>query len=190
MKKVVFMIIAAGAAVALYAMNNKGMPVETGDQAPQFNLPDQEGKMHSLDDYKGQKVVLYFYPKDDTPGCTKEACSFRDGYQQLQDAGIVILGVSYDSPESHRQFREKYNLPFNLLSDSDKTAAKAYGAYRPVAAKRYTYLINEDGKIVHIFKEVDVSQHAEEVLQAFAAAENSPQGQSVKNRQQETSGKE
>jgi peroxiredoxin Q/BCP len=116
--------------------------------------------------------VLYFYPKDNTPGCTKEACSFRDGYSTLQEAGIVILGVSFDSPESHRKFKEKQKLPFILLSDEKKEMAEAYGAsgglLGSLMAKRYTYLIDEHGKIVHIFNKVDVKNHAEEVLQAFS----------------------
>ncbi len=156
------------------AGSQKELPVEVGDEAPSIKLKDQNGEYRSLSEFEGKKVVLYFYPKDDTPGCTAEACSFRDGYSELQKAGIVILGVSYDSPESHQKFKEKHNLPFTLLSDEDKKAAKAYGTYRPGAAKRYTYLINEDGKIIHIFKEVDVNEHADEVLAIFQ--ENKKQG--------------
>jgi thioredoxin-dependent peroxiredoxin len=153
----------------------KEMKLKVGDNAPNFKLKDEKGQFHSLTDYRGQKVALYFYPKDDTPGCTKEACSFRDGYKALQDAGIVILGVSYDSPESHEKFKEKYNLPFTLLSDEKKEAAKAYGAngglMGSLVAQRKTFLIDEQGKIVKIFDKVDVSEHADEVLQAFAANE-------------------
>ncbi len=164
---VVFTVLFTGFALA----KEGSMPVKVGDNAPDFQLKDQDGKIRNLDEFKGEKVVLYFYPKDDTPGCTAEACSFRDGYKEIQDAGIVILGVSYDSPESHRKFKEKYNLPFTLLSDEKKEAAKAYGADAGImgslAAKRYTYLIDENGKIVHIFTKVDVKEHADEVLKAF-----------------------
>lgn len=148
------------------------VPVKVGDPAPDFEAKDDAGKLRTLSEFRGKKVVLYFYPKDNTPGCTKEACSFRDGYSTLQEAGIVILGVSFDSPESHRKFREKHKLPFILLSDEKKEVAGAYGAsgglLGSLMAKRYTYLINENGKIVHIFTKVDVKNHAEEVLQAFS----------------------
>lgn len=148
------------------------MPVMVGDPAPDFQIKDDAGKMRTLAEFRGKKVVLYFYPKDNTPGCTKEACSFRDGYSTLQEAGIVILGISFDSPESHRKFKEKQKLPFILLSDEKKDVAEAYGAsgglFGSLAAKRYTYLIDEHGRIAHIFKKVDVKNHAEEVLQAFS----------------------
>lgn len=148
------------------------MPVNVGDPAPDFQVKDDSGKMRTLTEFRGKKVVLYFYPKDDTPGCTKEACSFRDGYNTLQEAGIVVLGVSFDSPESHRKFKEKQKLPFILLSDEKKEMAEAYGAsgglLGSLMAKRYTYLIDEAGKIVHIFEKVDVKNHAEEVSQGFS----------------------
>jgi len=148
------------------------MSVKVGDSAPDFRVKDDTGKVRTLAEFRGKKVVLYFYPKDNTPGCTKEACSFRDGYSALQEAGIVILGVSFDSPESHRKFKEKQRLPFVLLSDEKKEVAHAYGASGGIlgalAAKRYTYLIDEQGKVVHIFTKVDVKSHAEEVLQAFS----------------------
>lgn len=150
------------------------LPLKVGDKAPDFQLKDQNGKMRRLQEFRGRKVVLYFYPKDDTPGCTKEACSFRDGFSKLQEAGIVILGISYDSPEKHREFIEKYHLPFDLLSDRDKSVAKMYGAYRGRIAlpfpKRITYLVNPDGIIVGIFSKVDVNTAADDVLKAFATA--------------------
>ena len=148
------------------------MAVKVGDVAPDFQVKDDSGKSRSLVEFRGKRVVLYFYPKDSTPGCTKEACSFRDGYHKLQEAGIVVLGVSFDSVESHRKFKEKQKLPFILLSDEKKSVADAYGASGGIlgslAAKRYTYLIDETGKIVHIFQKVDVQNHADEVLQAFS----------------------
>ncbi|MEK7297818.1 MAG: peroxiredoxin [Planctomycetota bacterium] len=148
------------------------MAVKVGDVAPDFQVKDDSGKSRTLAEFRGKRVVLYFYPKDSTPGCTKEACSFRDGYHKLQEAGIVVLGVSFDSVESHRKFKEKQKLPFILLSDEKKAIADAYGASGGIlgslAAKRYTYLIDETGKIVHIFQKVDVQNHADEVLLAFA----------------------
>jgi thioredoxin-dependent peroxiredoxin len=154
------------------AKGEDAMPLKVGDLAPDFQLKDEAGKMRTLAEFRGKKVALYFYPKDNTPGCTREACSLRDGYSTLQEAGIVILGVSFDTSESHRKFKDKHNLPFILLSDGKKEVAKAYGAsgglLGALMAKRYTYLIDENGKIVHIFKKVDVSNHAEEVLQAFS----------------------
>jgi len=148
------------------------MAVMVGDVAPDFQAMDDSGKSRTLAEFRGKKVVLYFYPKDSTPGCTKEACSFRDGYHKLQEAGIVVLGVSFDSVESHRKFKEKQKLPFVLLSDAKKELADAYGAcgglLGSLAAKRYTYLIDEMGKIIHVFQKVDVQNHADEVLQTFA----------------------
>lgn len=148
------------------------MPVKVGDPAPDFQLKDDTGKIRTLNEFRGKKVALYFYPKDNTPGCTKEACSFRDGYNALQELGIVVLGVSFDSSESHQRFKDKHKLPFILLSDEKKEVAEAYGASGGLlgtfAAKRYTYLIDEHGAIVHVFTKVDVKNHAEEVMQAFS----------------------
>lgn len=147
------------------------MDLKIGDPAPGFSLLDETGKLRQLSEFKGKKIALYFYPKDNSRGCTSQACSFRDGYQQLQENGITVLGLSYDSPESHRQFKEKHGLPFTLLSDGDKQVAKAYGAYGGLLwflmPKRYTYLIDEKGIVIHIFQKVDVNRQAEEVLEAF-----------------------
>ena len=146
--------------------------LKEGQKAPSFKLKDQTGEVVSLESYKGKNVVLYFYPKDDTSGCTKESCNFRDELPKFSKLDAVILGVSPDSVESHKKFAEKYKLTFSLLSDEKKEVAGAYGAsgglIGSLIAKRYTYLIDEDGKIVHIFKKVDVKNHAEEVLQAFS----------------------
>ncbi len=146
-------------------------PLKIGDPAPAFQLRDDEGKWRSLEEFRGKKVVLYFYPKNDTPGCTKEACNFRDNYELYRKHDIEVIGISYDSPESHRRFKEKYQLPFILLSDSHKQVAKAYGAYGGVMKffmpRRMTFLIDEEGNIVHVFEKVDVSTHALEVLKAF-----------------------
>jgi peroxiredoxin Q/BCP len=144
--------------------------LRVGDRAPDFSLLDERGLPVSLKDYLGSKVVvLYFYPKDFTPGCTAEACSFRDSYKPYQDKGAVVIGISVDSVESHSKFSEKYNLPFSILSDSSKEVAKAYGVLGigGFLAKRFTFLINKEGKITHIFPKVDVKQHNEEVLRAL-----------------------
>jgi len=144
--------------------------LKVGDTAPDFSLLDERGLPVSLKDYLGKKVVvLYFYPKDFTPGCTAEACSFRDDYKPIQDKGAVVIGVSLDSVESHLRFSEKYMLPFTILSDHKKEVAKAYGVLGVggFLAKRVTFIINKDGKITHVFTKVDVKQHSEEVLKAL-----------------------
>jgi len=149
--------------------------VKEGDMAPDFVLKHKDGEVMNLSDFQGQRVVLYFYPKDDTPGCTKEACSFRDANQVFEEKNIKVLGVSPDSDASHAKFAEKYNLPFQLLADADHKIADAYGSYgdKKFMGREYkgvlrkTFLIDEKGKIVKIFDKVNVSEHADEVLQAF-----------------------
>ena len=150
------------------------MPKE-GSVAPPITTTDADGQKVSLKDFRGQKVVLYFYPKDDTPGCTKEACSFRDAFSQFKKQGIEILGVSPDSEKSHKKFTAKYNLPFTLLADPDHAIADAYGTYGEkkfmgrtyLGVKRTTFLIDEKGKIKKIFEKVKPEEHAREVLDAF-----------------------
>lgn len=149
--------------------------VKEGDIAPDFILKHRDGEIMNLSDFKGQRVVLYFYPKDDTPGCTKEACSFRDAHDVYQEKNIVVLGVSPDSESSHTKFSKKYNLPFQLLADPDHKIADSYGAYgdKKFMGKEYkgvlrkTFLIDEEGRIVKVFDKVNVSEHADEVLQVF-----------------------
>jgi peroxiredoxin Q/BCP len=144
--------------------------LKIGDTAPNFSLLDERGLPVSLKDYLGKKiVVLYFYPKDFTSGCTAEACSFRDNYKLYQDKGAVVIGVSLDSVESHTKFSEKYNLPFAILSDHNKEVAKAYGVLGigGFLAKRVTFIIDKNGRITHIFPKVDVGRHSEEVLKAL-----------------------
>ena len=146
-----------------------------GTKAPDFSLPDQAEKSVSLKSLKGKQVVLYFYPKDDTPGCTKESCDFRDTYTKMTKAGAVILGVSLDGAESHRKFIEKYRLPFSLLSDEEATVSKAYGVYKlkNMYGKKYwgiersTFVIDQDGVIKAAFRKVKVDGHAEEILAAL-----------------------
>ncbi len=145
----------------------RGVPLEIGDQAPDFSLPDENGQIQSLSQYRGQKVVVYFYPKDDTPGCTKEACGIRDLFSQFTDNKIVVLGVNYDNAASHRKFKDKHNLPFHLLSDGDKSVSKQYGADGMFFPSRKTYLIDEDGILIKIFENVNVLTHAEEILRYF-----------------------
>ena len=149
--------------------------LEAGDKAPDFNAKDQDGNDVKLSDLKGTRVVLYFYPKDDTPGCTKEACSFRDADDVFRSKGIRVLGVSTDSEKSHQKFISKFQLPFDLLADTDKQIVESYGVWaeKSMYGKKYmgtlrkTFLIDGDGKIVKIFDKVNVAEHADEVLEAF-----------------------
>ncbi|MDP6230477.1 MAG: peroxiredoxin [Candidatus Marinimicrobia bacterium] len=144
------------------------MPISVGEPAPEFSLSDENGKMHSLSQYRGQKIVVYFYPKDDTPGCTKEACGIRDEFSSFVDNQIVVFGVSYDNASSHRKFKKKFDLPFHLLSDEDKSVSKLYGADGTFFPSRKTYLIDEDGKLLKIYDKVNVLNHAEDILRTFA----------------------
>jgi peroxiredoxin Q/BCP len=145
---------------------------KVGDRAPAFSLPTGDGKTVSLKDFKGKKVVLYFYPKDNTSGCTKEACSFRDNMAILKRKGAMVLGVSADSVDSHRKFADKFDLPFPLLSDEKKEMLKIYGVWKEKSmyGKKYygiertTYVIDEKGTITHIFPKVKVDGHTEEIL--------------------------
>jgi len=147
-----------------------------GTNAPAFKTTNANGEDVSLKDLRGQKVVLYFYPKDDTPGCTKEACSFRDAFSKFKKRGITILGVSPDSEKSHQKFATKYELPFTLLADKDHAIADAYGVWGEkkfmgrtyMGVHRKTFLIDEKGKLKKIFEKVKPEDHAEEVLEAFA----------------------
>jgi thioredoxin-dependent peroxiredoxin len=149
--------------------------LKEGDKAPDFTSKDQNGNTVKLSDYKGKRLVLYFYPKDDTPGCTKEACSFRDADDVYSKKGIKVFGVSTDSEKSHQKFISKYQLPFDLLADTDKEIVEKYGVWgeKSMYGKKYmgtirkTFLIGEDGKIAKIFDKVNVSEHADEVLAAF-----------------------
>ena len=154
------------------------MPVPTGIPAPAFTLPDETGTPRSLADYLGKPVVLYFYPKDDTPGCTKEACSFRDDYSAYQESGVVILGVSPDTPKSHARFKEKYLLPFILLADTEHKVADQYGVWGPKkfmgreyeGILRTTFLIESQGKIARVFENVKPAEHSAEILDALKTA--------------------
>ena len=148
------------------------MPLKTGQVAPTFTLPDQEGKEHSLKDYQGQWVVLYFYPKDDTPGCTKEACAFRDNLPKFKKIKAQVFGVSVDSVKKHQKFVEKFSLPFTLLSDENKEVVETYQVWAKkkfmgreyMGTLRMTFLIDPKGKIAKIYEEVKPEAHAEEIL--------------------------
>ena len=142
--------------------------VLVGEPAPDFRLQDQNGEWHTLKDYAGQWVAIYFYPKDDTPGCTKEACAFRDNIFAFEEIGAVILGISLDDVESHAAFAEKYSLPFPILSDADAKTAKEYGVYKQMGtfkfAERQSFLINPDGHVAKHYAKVNAEKHSEEVL--------------------------
>lgn len=145
-----------------------GETLQVGDKAPDFKLLGDDGVFHQLSDYLGQTVVVYFYPKDDTPGCTKEACAFRDEYAQFEKLGIPVLGISYDDRDSHLAFKKKYDLPFVLLSDEDKSVSAAYGTKGIFMASRETFIVGKDGKIVKIYPKVSVSEHAADILKDLA----------------------
>ena len=147
--------------------------VKVGAQAPEFTLPDADGKPVRLADLRGKPVVLYFYPKDDTPGCTKEACSFRDQYQDFQDAGAAVLGVSSDSSESHRKFADRHRLPFTLLSDRGGKLRKQYGvpATLGLLPGRVTFVIDGEGVVRHVFNsQLDATRHVKEALGVLRSA--------------------
>ena len=146
--------------------------LEVGTKAPDFTLPDQNGNMHSLSEYRGKKVILYFYPKDNTPGCTKQACGFAERYPQFTDKGAVVLGISKDSVASHKKFEEKYGLPFTILSDPELVAIQAYDVWQEkknygktyMGVVRTTYLIDEEGKIAKAFDKVKAADNPEQML--------------------------
>ena len=146
--------------------------LEIGTKAPDFTLPDQNGNMHSLSEYRGKKVILYFYPKDNTAGCTKQACGFAERYPRFTEKGAVVLGVSKDSVASHKKFEEKYGLPFTLLADPELVAIQAYDVWQEkknygktyMGVVRTTYLIDENGKIVKAFEKVKAADNPEQML--------------------------
>ena len=146
--------------------------LEVGTKAPDFTLPDQDGNMHFLSEYRGKKVILYFYPKDNTAGCTKQACGFAERYPRFMEKGAVVLGISKDSVASHKKFEEKYGLPFTLLADPELVAIQAYDVWQEkknygktyMGVVRTTYLIDENGKIVKAFDKVKAADNPEQML--------------------------
>ena len=153
------------------------MRLKVGDATPLFELPDQNGKTRKLTDYRGRKVLIYFYPKDDTPGCTTEACQIRDNFPKFEETLVAVLGISNDSPESHKKFSQKYKLPFTLLADTNKEVVKTYDVYKPkkflgrefLGTVRTSFLIDETGKIIKIYENVKPAIHAQEVLRDLAS---------------------
>jgi len=149
------------------------MKLSVGDKAPVFSLPDQEGKIHDLKDYKGEWVLLYFYPKDDTPGCTKEACMLRDNFPAFKKLQVHVFGASVDSVKKHAKFAEKYELPFMLLADEEKTLVNDYGVWGKkkfmgreyLGISRVSFLIDPSGNIAKIYEDVKPAEHAQEVLE-------------------------
>jgi len=154
------------------------MPIPANQPAPDFTLADENGKQRKLSDFRGKPVVLYFYPKDDTPGCTVEACNFRDDYHVYAENGVVILGVSPDSSKSHTKFKEKFNLPFTLLADEDHAVCERYGAWGPKkmmgreydGVYRTTFLIGADGMILKVWENVKPDGHSGQILEALKSS--------------------
>lgn len=146
--------------------------LKVGNKAPKFELPDQDGKMHKLSDYAGKKVLIYFYPKDDTPGCTTEACNFRDNFKEMSKMGLVVLGVSKDTVKSHKKFADKFDLNFPILSDESTEMIKEYGAWRLkkfmgreyMGIERMSVLVDEAGKVAKIYEAVKPAVHTQEVI--------------------------
>ena len=155
--------------------------LELGKRAPDFELPDQNGVMHRLSDYRGQKVILYFYPRDNTPGCSKQACNFGELYPQFQEKGAVVLGVSKDTVKSHKRFEEKFGLPFPLLSDTEKTVIQAYDVWKEkkmygkvsMGVVRSTYLIDEEGIIIRAFGKVKAADNPGQMLEELIQMQES-----------------
>lgn len=150
-------------------MATAGEVPKAGQAAPEFSLPDQNGKQHKLADYSGKWLVLYFYPKDDTPGCTQEACAFRDDLHLLSALGVEVVGVSLDDSSSHAEFAKKYHLPFPLLADKNADVAARYGVLLNLGlfkmARRYTFLISPQGKISKVYDKVETSRHSKEIIE-------------------------
>jgi peroxiredoxin Q/BCP len=164
MKKILLFLLTTLLSAPLLA----GEPPAVGSDAPAFKLPDQNGEWHALEDYRGQWLALYFYPRDDTPGCTTEACNFRDNIYAFKAIGAAVVGISVDDVESHKEFSDKYKLPFTILADENSETAKSYGVlkdYKLVKlASRQSFLIDPDGKIVKHYADVDPDKHTDEVL--------------------------
>ena len=164
MKKILLSLLIAISSISAFA----GEAPPTGSDAPSFKLQDQNGDWHALGDYRGQWLAVYFYPRDDTPGCTTEACNFRDNIHAFKAIGAAVVGISVDDVESHKEFSDKYKLPFTILADEDGTTAKAYGVLRDYKliklASRQSFLVNPEGKIAKHYDDVDPDKHTDQVL--------------------------
>jgi len=158
------------------------MTIPAGVPSPNFKLPDEHGEPHELKEFRGKPVVLYFYPKDDTPGCTLEACNFRDDYSAYEQAGVTVIGVSPDTSKAHSRFKEKYKLPFLLLADEGHQVCELYGVWglkkqmgrEYMGVKRTTFLIDRDGLVAKVFENVKPAEHSKEVLEALEALPGQP----------------
>ena len=178
MKWLILLGLLASLSLLVSQMARAGELPKVGEGAPDFDLPDQNGVRHNLGEFAGKWLVLYFYPKDDTPGCTQEACAFRDDLHKLAALGAQVVGISVDASDSHAEFAKKYHLPFPLLADKSAEVAARYGALMNLwlfkFAKRYTFLIDPQGKIVKVYTKVETSRHSTEIiedLQQLAAKE-------------------
>lgn len=165
---VIVAVLIAFAALLVARAARAGELPEVGKPAPDFNLPDQNGKYHTLREYRGKWLVLYFYPKDDTPGCTQEACAFRDDLNQISELGAQVVGVSVDDTDSHAEFAKKYHLPFPLLADKTAATADEYGALMNLwlikFARRYTFLIDPQGNVSKMYLSVETSRHSKQII--------------------------
>lgn len=171
-----WMLIIAAAAVLTFILvraSHAGDTPQPGQAAPDFKLPDQQGKYHALADYRGKWLVLYFYPKDDTPGCTKQACAFRDDISKLRELGAEVVGVSVDDTASHAEFAKKYSLPFPLLADQQGATAERYGSLTKLFAlkfaKRNTFLIDPQGKVAKVYLSAEAGRNSEQVIADLTA---------------------
>lgn len=169
MKWLILFGLFAALALAVSQMARAGELPKVGEVAPDFELPDQDGVKHNLNEFAGKWLVLYFYPKDDTPGCTQEACSFRDDLHKLTALGAQVVGISVDDSDSHAEFARKYHLPFPLLADKSTEVTARYGALMNLwlfkVAKRYTFLIDPQGKIAKVYEKVETSRHSTEIIE-------------------------
>jgi len=169
MKWLILLGLAGSIALLFARMTQASELPKIGQEAPDFHLPDQYGKLHKLADFRGKWLVLYFYPKDDTPGCTQEACAFRDDIEKLAALGAAVVGVSLDDSLSHQEFAQKYHLPFPLLADKNAETAARYGVLLNLgvykAAKRFTFLINPQGIVSKVYDKVETSRHSTEIIE-------------------------
>ncbi len=177
MKKILFLLFITFLSAPVFA----GEPPAVGSDAPSFNLQDQNGDWHTLESFRGQWLAVYFYPRDDTPGCTTEACNFRDNIYAFKAIGAAVVGISVDDVESHKEFSDKYKLPFTILADEDSKTADAYGVLRDYKliklASRQSFLVNPEGKIVKHYEDVDPDTHTDEVLADIKAFMESAENQ-------------